>query len=1059
MAWRDRLRRRAAAPDTARRPGADRSGAAGSGPAGDGPDRGTAGDGTDRGEPGGRGSSVPGDWDGGWRRTAPPQLTVARSPLGVSDGLAFRAGLASWQNPSFDSGLGHAVLSAAPTGLVRGVARPATPQATRAGGGPLLLRALRPEGAGDEADGASDAGSPASVAVRSPRSGTGAADGRPGRKPAVARSGGDSSATKRSSGDSPQTRGLASAESPAALSPSSPPVQRAALPGADPVVPPADPDHRTTAAPAIPLVRRVSVLPGTAADGGASRPVSRAPSGSGGRTPSGPAVRAVPVAPSLTVARRMSGPVRRVTALRPAATPAPGNATTAAVQRAATSEPSRAPLGAPSRELPDSVAPLTEDAPAPHTASGPALPVVQRQAEGPDVAGAQGAEPAASGGTRVRGGLGAPLSALPPSAELPGATAPGSGTSPGPTLPVVQRQADEMADTPRLHDSGAQNAPDGARVRGGLGAPLSALPPSAELPGATAPGSGTSPGPTLPVVQRQADEMADTPRLHDSGAQNAPDGARVRGGLGAPLSALPPSAELPGATAPTSSTVPGAAMPVVQRQADDTAGTSRPHEYGGGAQGTAHRAPNGARVRGGLGAPLSALPPSADVPGATASRAPAVQRAPAQGGKSHTTPLPSATVGDRTPATAGAEAPLLGAGDVVQRRSADDSSAGGAASPGGAGHGSGHATPLVMPSAAAPAAAVTPESPAGDVRLPGTRSGGPASSGGQRPRGPGSPSPVVVARAVAGATGGAQPHSAPPLTVTRPGAPSGPAAPRTLQLLPDRPLTLSTRATEGAAPPVAARSGGRPVVAARWPGVPAAPQADPGRPTPGPSPVAPATPQVRRAVAAPPAGRENPGVRGADSAGPAGSPSPVQRVPVVRPAPPGPGPVGPAPAVPARSLPVTAPQAPQLADRPANAPASAQPVPVVLPVTGGSGGTATPVQRDITDTTGAGLLMGATTKAERDRARGGSRPAATPSAAGLLMGDTAKKAPAHGRSRSSSTSSASGKNAEQRAEAPKDPGLDLDDLARRLLDPMARLLRTELRRGRERTGRPYDGRR
>ncbi len=40
-----------------------------------------------------------------------------------------------------------------------------------------------------------------------------------------------------------------------------------------------------------------------------------------------------------------------------------------------------------------------------------------------------------------------------------------------------------------------------------------------------------------------------------------------------------------------------------------------------------------------------------------------------------------------------------------------------------------------------------------------------------------------------------------------------------------------------------------------------------------------------------------------------------------------------------------------------------------------------------------------------------------------------------------------------------DPGVDLDDLARRLLDPMARLLRTELRRGRDRTGRPYDGRR
>jgi syndecan 1 len=62
-------------------------------------------------------------------------------------------------------------------------------------------------------------------------------------------------------------------------------------------------------------------------------------------------------------------------------------------------------------------------------------------------------------------------------------------------------------------------------------------------------------------------------------------------------------------------------------------------------------------------------------------------------------------------------------------------------------------------------------------------------------------------------------------------------------------------------------------------------------------------------------------------------------------------------------------------------------------------------------------------------------------------------------SSTTSTSSASGKRVAHRAEAPQDPGIDLDALARRLLDPMARLLRTELRRGRERTGRPYDGRR
>ncbi|WP_052397954.1 hypothetical protein [Streptomyces sp. NRRL F-5123] len=36
---------------------------------------------------------------------------------------------------------------------------------------------------------------------------------------------------------------------------------------------------------------------------------------------------------------------------------------------------------------------------------------------------------------------------------------------------------------------------------------------------------------------------------------------------------------------------------------------------------------------------------------------------------------------------------------------------------------------------------------------------------------------------------------------------------------------------------------------------------------------------------------------------------------------------------------------------------------------------------------------------------------------------------------------------------------ELDDLARRLLEPVSRLLRTELRRGRDRIGRPHDGRR
>ncbi|MGW4749360.1 hypothetical protein ACWEPR_31660, partial [Streptomyces sp. NPDC004290] len=74
-----------------------------------------------------------------------------------------------------------------------------------------------------------------------------------------------------------------------------------------------------------------------------------------------------------------------------------------------------------------------------------------------------------------------------------------------------------------------------------------------------------------------------------------------------------------------------------------------------------------------------------------------------------------------------------------------------------------------------------------------------------------------------------------------------------------------------------------------------------------------------------------------------------------------------------------------------------------------------------------------------------------------------KEVPARGKQASSSAPAAAarstGRNTGRDAEPAQDPGLDLDDLARRLLDPMARLLRTELRRGRERSGRPFDGRR
>ncbi|MFJ8073357.1 hypothetical protein ACIQ7Q_05245 [Streptomyces sp. NPDC096176] len=562
---------------------------------------------------------------------------------------------------------------------------------------------------------------------------------------------------------------------------------------------------------------------------------------------------------------------------------------------------------------------------------------------------------------------------------------------------------------------------------------------------------------------------------------------------------------------PASQPAPGPALPIVQRQADGTGGSD------GGVQGTVQNGPaprrtsvsgrSGARARGGLGAPLPALPPSADVPGSAASgtRAarptpgPDIQRAPARQDDRGSAAAPDRDLGTPTePARteSGADAPLLGSVDV-QRSVVDRSSTGGTTSPGHpTDHGNGPATPLVTPPSAAAAEGTmgaagpaAPAAPAGNAPRPGT----------QRPQVPGAPGPVVVARALAEGTPDARTPRTPsadrpsaptaprthgtagatrtpgvtgphPLTVTGSAAPSAPVAPRTLQLLPARPLTLNTRAPEGVSQPAAARPGTRPVVPMRRPGEPAAPQGqgDPGTParpaatpatphvqrvaTPTPGPATPATPQVQRAESPLP-GPDNSGVRTA------GSTVAVQRVPVVRPAPPhheSPGTRGPA-AAPARALPVTAPQTPPLADHPSapSASAPAADVPVVRLRTTAPGGrtgrAATPVQRAPYSADDS-VLPGDLAK-ERPTSR--RRPA---SAAGNLA-EPVTSDPVRGRSQSASATSATGKRTAHRADTPQDPGLDLDDLARRLIDPVARLLRTELRRGRERTGRPYDGRR
>ncbi|MEU6526624.1 hypothetical protein ABZ892_28280 [Streptomyces sp. NPDC046924] len=640
----------------------------------------------------------------------------------------------------------------------------------------------------------------------------------------------------------------------------------------------------------------------------------------------------------------------------------------------------------------------------------------------------------------------------------------------GPRLTVARRQAGPVRRVPAVR-------------------PAATPPPGKDAAlEARGPASSTS-APAVPQERSTAPAQRSVTR----------EGSRTT--LGAPLSELPSTAAPSAGSAPAPSSGPGAGpvLPVVQRQADGT-----PGPYAVGAKGTAGGAPEdsaapadaprrtpgrpGARARGGLGAPLSALPPSADLPGSAASGARAsrpapgqdIQRAPVrQDRRSGAAPVPPTA--ERTPATtgntprtaslapggAGADAPLLGAGDG-RRRPADHSATGGTASPGPTDHANRSATPLVVPSPAAAPHRTAPEgtadtdAPAGEARRPGTTSG-PPGPGGQRPQAPAAPDapgPVVVARAVAAGAGGVPtPGTAGrhPLPATRSAAPYAPTATRTLSLLALRPLSLNTRTGEGTAPPAGSGPACRPVVAARWPGAaPAAVRSDPGaptgapaRPAPGSSVLPPVTPQVQRATTAL-QGPRGPDGRGADS------PGSVRRVPVVRPAPPHRGTFDAAArttAPPARPLPVTSARTPPLTDRPpaAPAPAPARTIPVVRPATGTPG--PGPAADSGTGRATSGRTGPAALRVQRDATGTGTGGAAVPGEVPV------QPEPARGRPRSASAPASPGRGADRHAGTPQDPGVDLDDLARRLLDPMARLLRTELRRGRERTGRPYDGRR
>ncbi|MER5891058.1 hypothetical protein ABT160_45215, partial [Streptomyces sp. NPDC001941] len=705
MAWRDRLRRRAAVPDG---PGGAAQPAASGADAPDVP-RGSGGPG------------VPAGWDGGWRRTSAPPLTVSRAPLGVSDGLAFRSTLASWRNPTFDQGLGHALLPSAPAGLVGGVTRPATTAPTHSGGGPLLLRAVR---AGGEEGPEPAPGSSETVqrVVRpGPRkpsaAGGAAAKTGPNSRPSVTAS--DASGTDREDaagtsapsrqspgpsrrtpapavspdaprtsqgtpgtddgapaapgastpvvvsrsaedpargGDAPRTRGLSGAHTAAVLDTSPAAVQRAATPGAGSAVSPDAPRPRTSA-PLTPVVRRVAVVPGTG-----TPPVQRAAGapaagGSGGGTSAG---------------ERGSGSGR---------------------SRGGNSSPASGSSGADTSR-------------GTRTSTGTGTRTGTGTGTGSTGSGAANdLRPAVRARTVGRPLTVARVAAQPPRRQvtvLKPAQAPApvrQGTPDAPAAPVTRAPASAPSASPSAPASGnasVQRAPG----RAALGAPLSGL-PSTATPLGTEPTSPTtapasSPNPSLPVVQRQSETDTDasprssrTPAANDQAGsrrseprrseprpetpgRSAPQQAapRPRTGLGAPMSALPSSAQVPGSRA--SRAVPPLSPADIQRALSEAQAAPRPAP--GSPAGPTPTPPTPASsptpqapLLG--GAPVPVPPPAAEASGpsgggqaAPEPAPPVVQRAAAPGTGSAASPAPRGAGSATSPAPRGGDAPRAGEG-------------------------------------------------------------------------------------------------------------------------------------------------------------------------------------------------------------------------------------------------------------------------------------------------------------------------------------------------------------------------------------------------------------
>ncbi len=1060
MGFRDRWRRDR--PGTAARAGAD----GGRTVAGDVTASGSGGpaDGTEAAD---SGAVPPGGWDGGWRAVPPPAVTVARSVVGVSDGLRFRSRLSAWRSPSVVGTLGHAVLPSAPPGLLRAVALPPgtggsapdpapTRPATRAPGTPVPAQA-------------DDPAASALAAPPAPAAGQ-------GRRP-VRRSTAAVPPSGRGTPSGPA--GSDGAPAPCAASSSSETAARVRT-----VLPrPAAGSLTTAPRPPHLVLRSLSaVAPRRPGDAGAA-----------GQGPAAPSPRERP-APQGTPAAPARGPGPETA---PPAGGSPGDERPARLTdpggRRAVARPNRPTLGAPLPALPPTAAPdggphdgtpearTRPGGPAPlplvaspgRPGSGSATPAVPgtsphpttappTRRQGIDVQRAVGrsvaARPDAATGpsaARRHGGLGAPLRALPPTAAAPGGPGtPLSGPVPGPRTAAAGAAGG--------HPAGGASSPAG----GALPPPSGATP---DMPGA----GGASPRGS--AVGRTGDDATASPAVRrPAGADRpaGPAGGPPRPAVDRPTSRHPARGASDDGPKDTDSTA-GAGTPTgpsVSRRHRTGAGTPR----GAGAGNAARRAAPSvavpvARAAGRAFGPRSARPGRGllfqrrmAVRLAGAALSDAAVPAPAHGGGA--VPVVRAVwVRESEAPGRAAEAPGAPTGTAPARAGR----AGGPGAAAGRGFVPRTLRRLAGRGASAPADASRPvrSGTAQDTGRSTAPGGGSASGATPGPRAA-EASRATDARGrgafargrAAGGRGGAP--------SARPGAgtPSGPAslAPSPSGLAPVA-RSSASRSARGTGPAGPAAGGAAVPSPAVRPGRAAGPTGPAARPAPAASSAVAGAPSRPAVVAHPPARAGASPARGDSPAAGArsgtGSASPVRRgraVPVVRPA----RPPAVSPAVPVQRtrggggssepppsgedvggtaddsvLPVrTAPGAAERRD-----PAPVPPVSGAEPAEdrgSGAPSTMTEILRWVSRQTGLGGFS------------------LTPFSAGAPPG----AAQAAGGAKEPSTASGA-KQATPSPVAKADAwsDADVDALARRLVGPVGRLLRAELRRGRDRAGHPYDG--